>query len=388
MEKLKTSNLKLGIIAGGQLGKMLIQAASKWDIKSYVLDADETCPAGSIAHQYVSGSHLDYDAVYQFGKQVDLLTFEIESVNIEALQQLKREGLKIVPDPDILALIQDKGLQKQFYAQHQIPTSPFSLVDDSETIPSLIESGSIQYPFVQKLRKGGYDGKGVAVIQDESKHDLFLKGASLIENKVDIQKEIAVIVARNADKEVKCFPVVEMVFDHKANLVDKLICPANIPESIAEKAVEISTKVIELLDMVGLLAVELFVDQNGEVFVNEVAPRTHNSGHHTIESVVTSQFEQHLRAVLNLPLGSTALKMPAVMINLLGEEGFQGPVFYEGLVKSMAIEGLNLHLYGKEITRPYRKMGHATVIANTIEEAIEKAEQVKQIIKVKSWEKN
>ncbi|MEM6724612.1 MAG: 5-(carboxyamino)imidazole ribonucleotide synthase [Bacteroidota bacterium] len=385
MEKLVTSNLKLGIIAGGQLGKMLIQAASKWDITCYVLDATENCPAGNIAHHFVQGSHTDYDAVYQFGKLVDVLTFEIESVNVEALLQLKQEGLTIIPDPDILALIQDKGLQKQFYWDQKIPTSPYALFTNEEAIRQAIETEEIAYPFVQKLRKGGYDGRGVSVINSESDLSELLPGPSVIENKVDIEKEIAVIVARNNYGETKCFPIVEMVFDPKANLVDKLVCPANLPEGIIEKANEISTKVAELIEMVGLLAVELFVTKDGEVLVNEVAPRTHNSGHHTIESVVTSQFEQHLRSVLNLPLGSTDLKMPAVMVNLLGEPGQTGPVMYQGLYETLAIDGVNLHLYGKKITKPYRKMGHATVIAPTIEEAIEKAEKVKNSIKVSAW---
>ncbi|MEM6725235.1 MAG: 5-(carboxyamino)imidazole ribonucleotide synthase [Bacteroidota bacterium] len=385
MEKLVTSNLKLGIIAGGQLGKMLIQAASKWDITCYVLDATADAPASHIAHHFVQGSHLDYDAVYQFGKLVDVLTFEIESVNIDALQQLKKEGVTIVPDPDILALIQDKGLQKQFYSDHQIPTSPFALFPDTDGIRKAIDQEEIAFPFVQKLRKGGYDGRGVAVINSPEDLSELLEGPSLIENKVDIDKEIAVIVARNLEGDVKCFPVVEMVFDPRANLVDKLVCPANLPEGVVKKADEISTKVAEMIEMVGLLAVELFVNKDGEVLVNEVAPRTHNSGHHTIESVITSQFEQHLRAVLNLPLGNTDLKIPAVMINLLGQPDAEGPVMYEGLYEAMAIDGVKLHLYGKKITKPFRKMGHATVIAKTIEEAINKAEQVKQIIKVKSW---
>lgn len=385
MEKLVTSNLKLGIIAGGQLGKMLIQAASKWDITCYVLDATADAPASHIAHHFVQGSHTDFDAVYNFGKLVDVLTFEIESVNIDALQQLKKEGVTIVPDPDILALIQDKGLQKQFYSDHKIPTSPFVLFEDEEAIQKALDQEEIAYPFVQKLRKGGYDGRGVSVINSPEDLSELLPGPSVVENKVDIEKEIAVIVARNNYGETKCFPVVEMVFDPKANLVDKLVCPANLSEEIVEKANTISTKVAELIEMVGLLAVELFVSKDGQVIVNEVAPRTHNSGHHTIESVVTSQFEQHLRSILNLPLGSTALKMPAVMVNLLGEDGQTGPVMYQGLYETLAIDGVNLHLYGKKITKPYRKMGHATVIAPTIEEAIEKAEKVKNSIKVSVW---
>jgi 5-(carboxyamino)imidazole ribonucleotide synthase len=388
MERLVTSDLKLGIIAGGQLGKMLIQEASKWDIITYVMDNDVLCPAGSIASHYVKGSNTDFDAVYHFGKMVDVLTFEIENVNIEALKKLKSEGHRIVPDPEILALIQDKGLQKSFYAKNGIPTAPFKLFDTREAILNSIEKGEINYPFVQKLRKGGYDGRGVAVINNESELTKLLSGASVIEDKIEIGKEISVIVARNSKDEVKCFPVVEMLFDPKANLVDKLICPSSITVEQSEKAVNFASEIITLLNMEGLLAVEFFVDSTGEVVVNEMAPRPHNSGHHTIESIVTSQFEQHLRAILNLPLGSTKLKLPSVMINIVGAEGPEGPVMYEGLTESMAIDGVKIHLYGKKINKPYRKMGHVTVLSTSLECALNKAEKVKQLIRVKSWKKS
>ena len=385
MERLVTSNLRLGIISGGQLGKMLIQEASKWDITTFVLDPESNCPASSIASVYVKGNHLDFDSVYQFGKKVDVLTFEIENVNIEALKKLKSEGLKIVPDPEILELIQDKGLQKNFYKEKNIPTSPFVLLEDKKEIMEALTSGAIQYPFVQKLRKGGYDGRGVAVINTENDLDKLLEGPSVVEHKVDILKEIAIIVARNENGEIKCFPSVEMAFDHKANLVEKLICPSSISNALAREAEQIASELIEKINMAGLLAVEFFIDKNNAVIVNEVAPRPHNSGHHTIESVITSQFEQHLRAVLNLPLGSTTLKMPSVMINLLGEAGHEGPVRYEGLTESMAIEGVKIHLYGKKFTRYFRKMGHVTVLSKTLEEALEKANTVQKLIKVKSW---
>ena len=385
MERLVTSNLKLGIIAGGQLGKMLIQEASKWDIKTYVLDNDENCPAQSIASYYIKGNHLDFDAVYQFGKMVDVLTFEIESVNIEALKKLKSEGLRVTPDPEILELIQDKGLQKEFYKKNGIPTSDFSFYDSVESIQKAIKNGEIKYPFVQKLRKGGYDGRGVAVVNNEN--DLFklLPGASVVEEKVEIQKEISVITARNGKGEIKCYPVVEMVFDSKANLVDKLLCPSSITVEQSEKAINFANEIIELLNMEGLLAIEFFINSKGEIIVNEMAPRTHNSGHHTIESIVTSQFEQHLRAILNLPLGSTKIKLPSVMINILGEENHEGPVKYKGLTESMAIDGVKIHLYGKKITKPFRKMGHITILSSTLECALKKAEKVKQLIKVKTW---
>ncbi|MFW6289642.1 MAG: 5-(carboxyamino)imidazole ribonucleotide synthase [Mariniphaga sp.] len=388
MERLVTSNLKLGIIAGGQLGKMLIQEASKWDIISYVLDSEENCPAGGVASRFIKGSQLDFETVYRFGKMVDVLTYELENINIEALKKLKSEGLRIAPDPEVLELIQDKGLQKEFYSNNEIPTSSYKLFERLTDIEAAVKAGEVSFPFVQKLRRGGYDGRGVAVINSENDLRKLLEGPSVVEQKIDIFKEVAVIAARNHLGEIKCFPVVEMIFDPGANLVDKLICPSTITAEQSEKAVSISTKIVDLLGMEGVLAIEFFVDQAGELVVNEVAPRPHNSGHHTIESVITSQFEQHLRAILNLPLGSTRLKLPAVMVNLLGAEGFEGAVKYEGLSECMAIDGVKIHLYGKKITRPYRKMGHITVLSDTMEGALEKAEQVKTLIKVKSWDKN
>ncbi len=384
MDKLFTSTLKLGIIAGGQLGKMLIQEASKWDIATYVLDEDPQCPAASIATGHVNGSLSDYRAVYEFGKMVDILTYEIESINIDALFALKKEGLHIMPDPSILELIQDKGLQKEFYAGHQIPTASFTLFETRQQIIEATQQGRLAFPFVQKLRKGGYDGRGVCVINTADDLDELLKGPSVIEEKIAIDKEIAVIAARNNSGEIKCFPVVEMVFDARANLVEELICPSVISEPLAREAQQVAASLIGALGLCGLLAVEFFVDINGKLLVNESAPRPHNSGHHTIESVITSQFEQHLRAILNLPLGSIHMKMPAVMINLLGEEGNSGPVVYHGLAEAMAIEGVNVHLYGKKITRPFRKMGHVTIIAPNMREALERADRVKNLIKVRS----
>jgi 5-(carboxyamino)imidazole ribonucleotide synthase len=385
MEKLVTSNLKLGIIAGGQLGKMLIQEASKWDIITYVLDQDENCPSRFISSHFVQGDRLDFDTVYNFGKELDLITYEIESINVEALFRLKSEGIKVLPDPSILELVQDKGLQKEFYHKHGIPTSPFEIYEGREPVIRALREGKLNYPFVQKLRKGGYDGRGVAIISSEKDDQKLLDGPSLIEEKVDIEKEISVIAARNSAGDIKCFPAVEMVFDKSANLVDRLVCPSGISEDLSEQAKQVATKLMKDMDITGLLAVEFFIDTKGKLLVNEVAPRPHNSGHHTIESVITSQYEQHLRAILNLPLGSTYLKMPAVMVNLLGEKGYKGPVKYEGLGESMAIEGVKIHIYGKKVTWPMRKMGHITVMSERLDKAIENAEKVKDTIKVKSW---
>ncbi len=385
MEKLITSNLKLGIIAGGQLGKMLIQEASKWDISTYVLDPEANCPAGKIATVFVQGSYLSYEDVLAFGRTVDVLTYEIENIHIGALKQLKTEGIRVLPDPAILETLRDKGIQKTVFRDGFIPTSAFGLYADKASVLSDIESGKLSYPFVQKIRIGGYDGRGVAIIDTIADHDKLFDAPSVVELKVNIDKEIAVIAARNGKGEIRCFPAVEMVFDPQANLVEKLICPTTLSDEMAEKATAIAGRLIELIGLQGLLAVEFFLDKAGKLWVNEVAPRPHNSGHHTIESVVTSQFEQHLRAILNLPLGSTQLKMPAVMLNLLGEPGHEGPVKYEGLIECMAMEGVKIHLYGKKITRGFRKMGHVTIIAPTLEEAIIKAEKIKKLIHVRSW---
>lgn len=388
MNNINKSNFKLGIISGGQLGKMLIQEASKWDISTYVLDAAVDCPAAGIATQHTIGHQLNFDDVYNFGQGLDMLTYEMESINIEALHKLKAEGLTILPDPCTLELIQDKGLQKNFYAENEIPTAPYALFDNKNEIIIAIENGELNFPFVQKLRKGGYDGRGVAVIKSENDLDKLFDSPSVVENMVEISNEIAVIAARNANGEIRCFPVVEMAFDPEANLVEKLLCPAAITPAQTETAITTAAKLIELLGMSGLLAVEFFIDKKGDVILNEIAPRPHNSGHHTIESMVTSQFEQHLRAILNLPLGSTQQIMPAAMINLLGEQNHSGAVYYEGIDACMAIEGVNIHLYGKKTTQPSRKMGHVTIISDTLASAIEKADKVKNILKVKSWNKN
>jgi len=385
MEKLVTSEVKLGIIAGGQLGKMLVLAASNWNVNTYVLDKDEHCPAFSSCTFFFKGDPLNFDDVYEFGRLVDVLTLELENVNTEALKRLKQEGKRIYPDPDKLEIIQDKALQKQFYEKISVPSSAFTLFGNKQGIINSIHGGGLSFPFVQKLRRGGYDGRGVAIIY--SQHDMInlLEGASVVEELINIDKEISAIVARNERGEVRCHPTVEMEFNPTANLVEKLICPSTLPEEIETTAEDIAIKIITELDLYGLMAVEMFVDKNKKIWINEIAPRPHNSGHHTIESAITSQFEQLLRAIFNLPLGSTKLKMPAVMINLLGEPDYEGKVRYEGLTECLAVEGVKIHLYGKKTTKPFRKMGHVTVLAPTIEQAKEKADFVKQKMKVVSW---
>lgn len=382
MQQKISSNFKLGIIGGGQLGKMLVQATSKWDIKTYILDPDEHCSAATLCTKFIKGSFKNFDDVYQFAQQVDLITFEIEHVNIEALIQLQQEKKLIYPQPNVLQIIQDKGLQKQFYQKHQLPTAKFELYTSKNEIISAIEQKKITFPFVQKSRKEGYDGKGVVVIKSNNEIDKIFDTPSVIEETIAIEKELAVIVAKNTKNELSSFAVVEMEFSTEANLVEQLICPANITKAIEEQAINLSKKVIEKLDMVGILAVELFLTTSGEILINEVAPRPHNSGHHTIESAYTSQFEQHLRAILGFPLGSTKAILPSVMLNLLGEPNYSGNAIYNGFDESIAIEGVNVHIYGKTTTKPYRKMGHVTIIDETIEKAKTKATIIKNKLKI------
>lgn len=368
-------NQRLGILGGGQLGKMLLQSASIWDIDTWVLDQPGS-PGSHLCKHFVPGDFRDYQTVLDFGRQVDLLTIEIEHVNIEALHQLESEGKTIHPRPGALAIIKDKGLQKQFYEQHGLPTAPYQLHASKEALLTLLTHGQLEYPFVQKSRTDGYDGKGVAVIQSEQDHHLLLDGPCMTEKMVPIAQEIAVQVVRNATGTCSVFPPVEMVFNPVANLLDLLLCPARITVAMAQKAQELAIQTINAFDLCGLLSVEFFVSTTGELLVNEVAPRPHNSGHHTIEACFTSQYEQHLRGIFNWPLGSTQLKMPAAMVNLLGAPGHSGPACYEGMEACLEVPGAYFHLYGKTETRPYRKMGHATVIHPELAEARRQAEWI------------
>jgi 5-(carboxyamino)imidazole ribonucleotide synthase len=385
MGSIDTSNLKIGFIAGGQLAKMLIQKASQWDLETYILDPDNRCASQGLTNHFMQGDFKDENTVYNFGKQVDILTFEIESINVNGLKRLVKEGVKVIPHPDILEMIQDKGLQKTFFEKHHFPTAAFRYFDDKSDIIKSINEGSLTFPFVQKARKGGYDGRGVSIIHSQNDLENILDTPSVVEEAVSIAKEISVIVARNKQGEIQSFPIVEMIFDPKANLVKELACPAKISIEQEKKARDIAHQLIEKMDMVGLLAIEFFIDTKGDIFINEMAPRPHNSGHHTIESNITSQYEQLLRAVLDMPLGSTKMLSPAVMINLLGDPNHEGAVHYENLEKVMAIEGAHVHLYGKKITRPFRKMGHVTITDNNLENALAKAEKIHQLLKVTSW---
>lgn len=382
MTNIFSKDFKLGIIAGGQLAKMLIQEASKWNLITLVLDKDPQCPAQQIASEYIKGDQKVYDDVINFGKKIDFITYEIENININALKQLQADGVKIVPDPSILETIQNKGKQKQFLHQNHFPTAKFLFFDNKQQILSALEQNQISYPFVQKLLFGGYDGRGVAVIKNKENLELLLEGCSVVEEYINIYKELSVIVSRNKNEQIACFPVVELIFEPNANLVDMLICPAQIEPKYESIAKEIAIEIANKFDYCGIMAVEMFLDINGNIFVNELSPRPHNSGHHTIESTYTSQFEQHLRAILNLPLGSTTQKLSSIMINILGEPNYVGPARYHGITEALAIEGVKIHLYGKNITRPYRKMGHITILAPNVQQAIEKATYIKKIVKV------
>ncbi len=380
MANFYSEDFKVGVLGGGQLGRMLFQASLDLDIHLYFMDPAINAPCSRVSTHFEQGDLSDYDNVYNFGKDKDVVTIEIEHVNTQALKQLEKEGVSVFPQPHIIELIQDKGLQKQFYKKNNIPTSDFVFVNSKEEIESYITNK----PWVQKVRKGGYDGQGVSVLKTEQDITKALSGPSILEDLVDFETEIAVIVARNENGDVKAFPMVDMEFSEEANLVEFLFSPATLSNDIKSKANAIAIDVITKLEMVGLLAVEMFVTKTGDVLVNEVAPRPHNSGHQTIEGNVTSQYEQHLRSILNLPLGNTTITHPSVMVNLLGEKGFTGSVFYEGLDDVLNIPGVNVHIYGKQDTKSFRKMGHVTVIAETLEEAKDKARQVKDTLKVKT----
>jgi len=372
------SELKLGILGGGQLGRMLIQEAINYNVSTLILDPDPDAPCKSLANYFECGSITDFDTVYNFGKKADLITIEIEKVNIEALEQLEKEGKLVFPQSRVIRLIQDKGIQKQFFKENDIPTSPFQLVNNKADMVS----NNFPFPYMLKQRRDGYDGKGVMKIENLHDVDNAFDGPCLMEELVDFEKEIAVIVSRNSNGDVKTFPMVEMEFNAEANLVEFLISPSTYPADVQEKAEKIAHQIASALNITGLLAVEMFITKDGDIMVNELAPRPHNSGHHTIEGNFVSQFEQHLRAICNLPLGDTRSRSNAVMINLLGEKGHDGVAKYQGLEKILAIDGVYVHLYGKKYTKPFRKMGHVTIVDQNREHAIEKANFVKQTLKV------
>ncbi len=377
-----SSDFKLGILGGGQLGKMLLQETRKLDIYTCVLDANPEAPSKLSCNEFSVGNLLDYDTVYSFGKKVDLLTLEIENVNVAALEQLENEGVTVYPSAKTLRTIQNKATQKLFYIDHNLPTASFSRFAYRSEIEDALENGGLQLPFVWKAAKYGYDGNGVKIIKNTSDLKGLPNGECIAEQLVPFKKELAIIVARNANGDVKHFPVVEMEFHPEANQVEYVICPARVSEEIANQATAVALATSAAFKHVGVLAVELFLTQENKILINEVAPRPHNSGHSTIEANYTSQFEQHLRAILNLPLGNTATKTASVMVNLVGAENYKGPVVYKNIKEVLQIDGVTPHIYGKKETRPFRKMGHVTSIDKEVEVARKKAEQVKQLIKV------
>ena len=377
-----SSDFKLGILGGGQLGKMLLTETRKFDIQTYVLDPSSEAPSRMACNQFFQGSLMDYDNVYNFGKKVDLLTFEIELVNLEALEQLEAEGLKIYPSPKTLRGIQNKGRQKAFYKENNLPTSDFSTYQSLKELMLAFLGGKLPIPFVWKCTEFGYDGNGVKIIRDAFDLENLPDVECIAEELVSFKNELAVIVVRNPKGDIKTYPVVEMEFHPEANQVEYVICPARIDEKVALKARNLALQVSEAFKHVGLLAVEMFQTENDEILINEVAPRPHNSGHYSIEASYTSQFENHLRAILDLPLGATDSKINGIMVNLVGEEGFSGDVIYENIENILGIAGVTPHIYGKRETRPFRKMGHVTIVNSDMEKARKVAEEVKKLIRV------
>lgn len=375
-------DLRLGILGGGQLGRMFVAACQRFNVHTSVLDTPQGGgPARSVAQRFVEGDFTRYEDVVAFGKTVDVLTIEIENVNVDALRHLQQHGVQVYPQPDVIETVQDKGLQKQFYQANDIPTAPFELLESGKALQERYAQ-SVFHPRVLKLRRGGYDGQGVQVLHKPEDLATAFDAPCVAEQLVDIQQEIAVIVARNVHGQLIAYPPVEMEFHPTAHLVEFLFCPANLAPKQVQAVQMAAVHLAERLGIVGILAVEMFITTAGGVVVNEIAPRPHNSGHHTQEAAVTSQFEQHLRAILGLPLGSTAVKVPAVMVNLLGEPGYSGPPIYQGVEEVLRYPGVSVNLYGKHQTRPYRKMGHVTVTDRDLEAAKEKARMVKRTLKV------
>ena len=379
-----SSDFKLGILGGGQLGKMLLYETRKWDIYTQVMDPSHEAPCSIACNKFIQGDLMDFDTVYNFGSNVDVLTIEIENVNVDALEKLEEEGITVYPSSKTLRTIQNKATQKLFYVDHNIPTSPFSRFAYTSEIEDSIANGGMQLPFVWKSAQFGYDGQGVKIVRHLDDLKDLPNVECIAEEMVDFKNELAVIVARNSKGDVTTYPVVEMEFHPEANQVEYVICPARIDDSVANKATEVALKVSQHMQHVGLLAVELFQTQDDEILVNEVAPRPHNSGHYSIEASYTNQFEQHIRAILGLPLGNTSSKVAGIMVNLVGAEGHTGNVVYENIEQILDMEGVTPHIYGKKQTRPFRKMGHVTIVNKNMSEARVRAQEVKEIIKVVS----
>ncbi len=370
--------LKIGILGGGQLGRMLLQAAANYVVETYVLENDEQCPAAHLCHHFIKGDIKDFETVYNFGKNLDALTIEIEAVNVEALEKLESEGVKIYPKPSAIKIIKNKITQKEFYKSNQVPSPEFIITQNKNELT--IHSGFL--PAVHKLAQGGYDGKGVQVLKSDTEIDKGFDAPSVLEKMVDIQKEIAVIVAMNDKKETAIYPATEMIFDPNLNLLDYQISPAGLPADVLQKANSIALQLVKGLDRPGLFAIEMFVDKNGKVLVNETAPRVHNSGHHTIEANYCSQYDMLWRIILNYPLGNTAVILPSSIVNIVGAEGYSGVAKYEGLDEVLSMKNVFVHLYGKTQTKPGRKMGHVTIISKDRNELIDQVKEIKNSLKV------
>ncbi len=377
-----SSNFKLGILGGGQLGRMLLTETQKFDIYTCVLDASEVAPCKAYCNEFYQGSLLDFDTVYNFGKQVDVLTIEIENVNVDALEKLEKEGVKVYPASKTIRTIQNKAKQKLFYTDHSLPTATFSRFAYTHEIETALKHESLKFPFVWKSAQFGYDGTGVKIVKTYADLDVLPNVECITEELIPFKNELAVIVARNTHGHLKTYPVVEMEFHPEANQVEYVICPARVSNEVAKKAEYVALKVAQAFEHVGLLAVELFLTETDDIIINEVAPRPHNSGHYSIEASYTNQFEQHIRAILGLPLGSTKSKVGGVMVNLVGAEDHTGDVVYENIEAILAMEGVTPHIYGKKQTKPFRKMGHITIVHEDVNEARKIAESVKRKVKV------
>ncbi|MGB2513762.1 MAG: 5-(carboxyamino)imidazole ribonucleotide synthase [Flavobacteriaceae bacterium] len=372
----------IGILGGGQLGKMLLSTTRQWDLTTHVMDPSPEAPARIGCNHFTQGDLMEYQDVLDFGKKVDLLTIEIENINTKALAELEKQGVKVYPQAAVLELIQNKCKQKEFYQKKGIPTAPFQVFNSKEALKDAVVRGRVSFPFVWKSAAMGYDGFGVQIIRSNQDLETVSEGGCMAEDLVAIEKEIGVIVCRSVSGETVSYPSVEMEFHPTANQVEFVLSPARISKKIEEKAREVALEVSKAYQHVGLLAVELFLTKEGEIWVNEVAPRPHNSGHYSIEASYTSQFEQHIRALLDLPLGNPENKVAGVMVNLVGAKGHQGPVYYKNMEHILAIEGVCPHIYGKKETRPFRKMGHITIVNKNLETARQIAAQVKETIEV------
>ena len=370
--------MKVGILGGGQLGRMLLQAAANYTVETFVLENDENCPAAHLCHHFIKGDIKDFETVYQFGKGLDAITIEIEAVNIEALEKLAEEGVKVFPNPSAIKIIKNKIRQKEFYKNNEIPTSNFLITNSLDEL----KNQSSFLPAVHKIGEGGYDGKGVQIIKQSADLEKGFNAPSVLEKMVDVQKEIAVIVGVNQKGETAIYPPAEMLFDPILNLLDYQVSPARLPEKVLWKAEAIALRVAKSLNSAGLFAIELFVDQENNVWVNETAPRVHNSGHHTIEANFSSQYDMLWRIILNYPLGNTKPILSAAIVNLLGAPGYSGDAIYEGLEDVLKIDNVFVHLYGKKETKPGRKMGHVTILSNDYHELIFQAHKIKQKLKI------